>query len=200
MWSDYDFVNIKGVVDHMFWESRGIELLATESSNLYKNWNLLDSFSPFSHNDGFKIMNFASWVVKNGVLVKKKKKMEYLVIEDYNENINLEREGSTYYHAFRKKKKIGKNSWVYIRQGIKVEMMNLIIPWISGLRLQIGCIPLQVWLAWQILVLGPSRIYPSKHLNLTVWLYWNNHPTRFPLVGDPGSPQLLAESIKHCIK
>ena len=63
-----------------------------------------------------------------------------------------------------------------------------------NLRLQTGCVSLQVWLARQVLVLGPSRTYPLSHLKLTVLLYWNNQPMRAPFSGDPGSPQLLAET------
>lgn len=60
MWSDYDFVNIKGVVDHMFWGSRGIELLATESLNLkyIKNETFSTLSLPF-----LITMDLKSWIL-----------------------------------------------------------------------------------------------------------------------------------------
>lgn len=67
---------------------------------------------------------------------------------------------------------------------------------ISNLRLQMGCVSVQVWLARQVLFSGPSKKYPSKQLKLTVLLYWNNQPIRFPFIGDPGSPQLTANKSK----
>ena len=46
-------------------------------------------------------------------------------------------------------------------------------------------------------MLGPSSSYPGKHVKFTVLPNWNNQPSRLPLTGDPGSPQLTADKNKN---
>lgn len=56
-----------------------------------------------------------------------------------------------------------------------------------------GCTSLQP-VAKQVLVFGPTSTYPAKQVKLTVSRNWNDQPCRSPpVVGDPGSPQLLAD-------